>query len=77
LRRLGWTDDDLAGDGSDRLVDALVGWGTPDEVAARVRAHRERGADHVAVRVLGEDRTRLPLRELADLSEALGLRDSG
>jgi probable F420-dependent oxidoreductase len=77
LQRLGWTDDDLAGDGSDRLVDALVAWGTPDEVAARVRAHRERGADHVAIRVLGEDRTRLPLRELADLAEALGLRQSG
>jgi probable F420-dependent oxidoreductase len=52
LRRLGFTDDDLAGDGSDALVDALVAWGTPEDIEARVREHHDAGADHVAVQVL-------------------------
>lgn len=52
LRRLGFTDDDLAGAGSDHLVDSVVAWGGPDAVADRVRAHRDAGADHVAVQIL-------------------------
>ena len=52
FRRLGFTDEDLAGAGSDALVDALVAWGTPDDIEARVREHYEAGADHVAVQVL-------------------------
>ena len=52
LRRLGFTEDDLAGAGSDSLVDALIAWGTPDEIGARIREHREAGADHVTVQVL-------------------------
>jgi probable F420-dependent oxidoreductase len=59
LLALGFTDDDVAGDGSDRLVDALVAWGSPDRVAARVAEHLDAGADHVAVQALvpGTDRT--------------------
>ena len=49
LRRLGFTEEDLAGGGSDALVDALVAWGTPEEVEPRIREHHEAGADHVAV----------------------------
>jgi probable F420-dependent oxidoreductase len=71
LRRLGWGDEDLAGDGSDRLVDALVAWGGLEAVAGRVREHLEAGADHVAVRVLTEDPKRLPLAELRELASAL------
>ena len=37
LRRLGWTDDDFADGGSDRLVDAIVAWGDIDAVAAACR----------------------------------------
>jgi probable F420-dependent oxidoreductase len=32
LSRLGYGEDDLSGGGSDRLVDALVGWGTLEHV---------------------------------------------
>ncbi|MFF7972363.1 hypothetical protein [Streptomyces sp. NPDC007905] len=53
FRRLGYTDDDFAGGGSDRLVDDLVFWGDPDAVARKLRGHTEAGADHVAVQVLG------------------------
>jgi probable F420-dependent oxidoreductase len=52
LRRLGFTEDDLGDPPSDRLVDALVAWGTVDDIAARVQAHHDAGADHVAVQVL-------------------------
>jgi probable F420-dependent oxidoreductase len=53
LRWLGFGDGDLVGGCSDRLVDALVAWGGPDDVAARVRAHLDAGADQVAVQPLG------------------------
>lgn len=52
LRSLGFGDNDLAGGGSDRLVDAVVAWGDVDAVAARVREHHAAGADHVCIQVL-------------------------
>jgi len=52
LRSLGFGDDDLAGGGSDRLVDAVVAWGDVEAVAARIREHHTAGADHVCVQVL-------------------------
>jgi probable F420-dependent oxidoreductase len=71
LRRLGWDDDDLAGGGSDALVDALLAWGDAEAVAARVAAHHDAGADHVCVQVLGPDATALPLDEWRALAPAL------
>jgi probable F420-dependent oxidoreductase len=53
LRRLGFTDDDLRGPASDRLVDALVAHGDEGAISARVRAHHDAGADHVCLYVLG------------------------
>ncbi|ANP52858.1 putative F420-dependent oxidoreductase [Streptomyces griseochromogenes] len=53
FRRLGYTDDDFSGGGSDRLVDDLVFWGDPDTVVRKLRGHAEAGADHVAVQVIG------------------------
>ncbi|MEV0293251.1 LLM class F420-dependent oxidoreductase [Nocardia sp. NPDC050710] len=55
LRRLGYTDDDLAQPGSDRLVDALAAHGTPAAVAAAVLSHLDAGADHVAIQALNAD----------------------
>ncbi|ASU84569.1 LLM class F420-dependent oxidoreductase [Nocardiopsis gilva YIM 90087] len=52
LRELGWDDADFADGGSDALVDAIVPWGEPDTIAARLREHRDAGADHVAVQPL-------------------------
>ena len=71
LRRLGYGDADLADGGSSRLVDALVGWGSLEDVVGRVRAHLEAGADHVAVQVLPSDPTALPRREWRLLAPAL------
>jgi probable F420-dependent oxidoreductase len=53
LRRLGWTEADLADGGSDALIDALVAHGTGEQVAARLGEHLTAGADHVCVQLLG------------------------
>ncbi len=47
--RGGFTEDDLAGGGSDRLIDALFAWGDDDRVRERIEAFRTAGADHVVV----------------------------
>ncbi len=71
LRRLGFGDDDVANGGSDRLVDAIVVWGSAEAVAARVRAHHDAGANHVCVQVIDADPRALPLREWRELAEVL------
>jgi probable F420-dependent oxidoreductase len=68
LRRLGYTDDDFAGELSDRVVDAVVAWGDVDALRSRVQAHLDAGADHVCVQVLpfeDVDTLRAQWRELA------------
>ena len=72
LRRLGWTDADLADGGSDALIDALVVHGDAATVAAGIRAHLAAGADHVCLQLLtppGAD----PLPGLRALATALDL----
>jgi len=71
LKRFGFDDDDFADGGNDRLVDTICAWGDVDAVAARVRAHLDAGADHVAVQVLVDDRRGLPRKEWAELAPAL------
>jgi hypothetical protein len=48
-RRLGFGDNDLAGGGSDRFIDANVGWGDEAAIRARVQQHWDAGADHVCI----------------------------
>jgi probable F420-dependent oxidoreductase len=55
LQRYGFTPDDIAGGGSDRLIDAVIPHGPAGAVADAVRAHLEAGADHVALQPLGKD----------------------
>ncbi|HEX2286931.1 MAG TPA: LLM class F420-dependent oxidoreductase, partial [Mycobacterium sp.] len=71
-KRLGFTDDDVARPGSDRLVDAVVAYGTVDAIAARLKEHLDAGADHVPVQVLtGPDKL---VPALAELAGPLGLQ---
>jgi probable F420-dependent oxidoreductase len=55
LRWLGYTDADLEGGGSDRLVDAIVAWGDEQAIARRVQEHWDAGADHVCIQPLRSD----------------------
>ncbi len=71
-RRLGFTEDDIAKPGSDRLIDAVVAHGDADAVAARLHQHLEAGADHVAIQVLGGWDKLIPT--LTELAGPLGLK---
>lgn len=65
-RRSGFTDDDFDHGASPRLADALLALGDRAAVAARIDAHRDAGADHVCIQVLGDDPDRAAvLRALA------------
>jgi probable F420-dependent oxidoreductase len=59
--RAGFGPEDHADGGSDRLVDAVVAWGSPEAIADRVRAHLDAGADHVCLQVLEADPNGLPV----------------
>jgi probable F420-dependent oxidoreductase len=70
-KRIGFTDDDLADGGSDRLVDALVAWGDEAAIVARVQAHRDAGADHVCIQALEPDPRAMPAAQWRTLAPAL------
>jgi len=67
LLREGWSDDDVADGGSDRLVEEVVLMGGAGEVAEGIRAHLEAGADHVCVQDIGPD----PVTSFRALAEVL------
>jgi probable F420-dependent oxidoreductase len=71
LRRMGYTADDVAGQGSDRLIDAVIAWGDVDRIASRVREHLAAGADHVCVQVISADDSDVCLEDLRELAPAL------
>jgi len=71
LKRLGFTDDDVANGGSDRLVDAIVAWGDVAAVAGRVKQHHDAGANHVCLQVLDADPRTAPVRQWKELAAAL------
>jgi probable F420-dependent oxidoreductase len=71
-KRMGFTDEDVAKPGSDRLVDAVVAHGTTDAIAARLKQHLDAGADHVPLQVLTSPDKIVPA--LADLAGPLGLQ---
>ena len=70
LLRLGWDPKEIAGGGSDRLIDALVGWGSPEQIRDHIESHLRAGATQAAVHVLTPVPETFPdaqWRELADL----------
>jgi probable F420-dependent oxidoreductase len=71
-KRLGFSDDDVRAPGSDRLVDAFVAYGTPDDIVKRLNEHIAAGASHVPVQVLGKQDELIPA--LAELAGPLGLK---
>jgi probable F420-dependent oxidoreductase len=71
LLRHGFSQQDIAGGGSDRLIDAVVPHGSADEISAVVRQHVEAGADHVCLQTAGVGG--IPRAEWTALASALGI----
>lgn len=69
LQSLGFSEEDIAEGGSDRLIDAVIPHGTADALATVLRAHLAAGADHVAVQAVGE--AGIPRRGWTALAGAL------
>lgn len=67
LQRQGFDDHDFSNGGSDHLVDELVAWGDVAAVRKRVAAHRDAGADHVALHPLPGADVPDPVDQLAIL----------
>ena len=67
---LGYSEADVAGSGSDRLIDDVIAWGDVDAVTSRLQAHLDAGADHVCVHVL-TDSGGFPIDEFRALAPSL------
>lgn len=70
FRRMGFGEDEITHLG-DRLVDAVVAWGNPDAVAARISEHLRAGADHVALGVTTASSDTLPVDHWRELATTL------
>jgi probable F420-dependent oxidoreductase len=55
LRRLGYSEEDVSGAGSERLIDEVIACGDVEAVVGRVGEHLEAGADHVCVQPIAAD----------------------
>lgn len=71
LRRHGFSDEDFAHGGSDRLIDAIVAWGDVDTISARLRAHFDAGADHVCIQALDPEPRGVPTGQWRELAPAV------
>lgn len=74
LLRLGYSQSDIAGPDklpSDKMVDAIVAWGTLETVVERINAHIDAGANHVSVQVLSNKDGELPVAQWRELATAL------
>jgi probable F420-dependent oxidoreductase len=60
LKALGYGDPDFQNGCSDRLVDAIVAWGTEGKIRERIEAHLAAGATHVCIQALRSDNPSLP-----------------
>lgn len=71
--RMGFSEDDVRKPGSDRLVDSVVAYGSPEAIVERLTEHLDAGADHVAIQVLGGWTPETLLPALSELAGPLGL----
>jgi probable F420-dependent oxidoreductase len=69
LLRFGFTEADIADGGSDRLIDAVIPHGSPEQIAETVEAHFDAGADHVCLQPLGHGPA--PVDDYRALAEVL------
>lgn len=62
-RRLGFTEDDLAGGGSDRFIDANMAWGDESAIRKRLQLYWDAGADHVCIQSIHPSGSRTNIDE--------------
>jgi probable F420-dependent oxidoreductase len=71
--RSGFTQEDIAHGGSDRLINGLVAWGDGEAVSRRLTEHLEAGADHVCAQIWTGGKEDDPRADWIKLASALGL----
>ncbi|MBW0107464.1 TIGR03620 family F420-dependent LLM class oxidoreductase [Pseudonocardia sp. KRD-182] len=71
FRRLGYSEEEITGGGSDRFVDDFVFWGDVETVVEKVHGHVEAGADHVTMQVIGVEPGQSAMPHWRRLGEAL------
>ena len=75
--RIGFTEDDLSGGGSDRLLDAIRPWGDMQTISSKIIEHFDAGADHVCVQLVIDQTEQqklqngLPIKQWQSLAESL------
>lgn len=62
-RRLGFSENDLAGGGSDRFVDANMAWGDETAIRERLQMFWDAGADHVCIQSIHPSGARTSIDE--------------
>jgi probable F420-dependent oxidoreductase len=71
LRAHGFSDQDIAEGGSDRLIDAIIPHGSGEHIAAVAHRHLGAGANHVCLQAVGTEG--IPRAEWSALASALGI----
>ena len=51
--RMGLTEEDISGPGSDRFIDSTFAWGDVDDIKGRIEQHFDAGASHVCIQPVG------------------------
>jgi probable F420-dependent oxidoreductase len=69
--RLGFDDSDFGRGGSDRLCDALVVHGDEQAILSRIQEHRDAGANHVCLQVLGNAMMEVPYDDWQRIGEVV------
>ena len=68
----GFSQQDIADGGSDRLIDTVIPHGDAGAISEAARQHLSAGADHVCLQTVGP--TGIPRSEWTALASALGLK---
>ena len=75
--RIGFTEDDLSGGGSDRLLDSIRPWGDMETISNKIIEHFDAGANHVCVQLVVDQTEQqkfqngLPIKQWQSLAESL------
>lgn len=67
LKQFGFDEADFDNGGSDKLVDAIVGWGDETALRTRLQAHWDAGANHVCIQALQNGGENVPNMSLLEL----------